>query len=164
MLSDVWKTDSRAAWSDDQNHKSGGRITLPSLGLSGTDLELLIDKVSAVFNSAATVRFNKDLRTAVQLNVKGPQELLHICQQMKTPRRISLFFILIKFNSFLFNQLSTASNNLDKDRIEEIVYPPPISPAKLLQILDDDSLKKYPISIIFNILWALLIILFWYII
>jgi len=60
-----------------------GDVSLPNLGLSGTDLEMLLEKVSVVFNSAATIRFNEKLRTAVQLNVKGPQQLLHICRQMK---------------------------------------------------------------------------------
>ena len=60
-----------------------GDISLPNLGISGADLNLLFDKVSLVFNSAATIRFNEELRTAVQLNVKGPQQLLHLCRQMK---------------------------------------------------------------------------------
>jgi len=60
-----------------------GDISLPNLGLSGTDLEMLFDNVSLVFNSAATVRFTEELRTAVQLNVKSTQQLLHICRQMK---------------------------------------------------------------------------------
>jgi len=60
-----------------------GDISLPNLGLSVADLELLLNNVSLIFNSAATIRFNEDLRTAVQLNVRGPQQLLHICRQMK---------------------------------------------------------------------------------
>ena len=60
-----------------------GDISLPNLGVSGLDLELLLDKVSLVFNSAATINFSEDLRTAVQLNVKGPQQLLHMCRRMK---------------------------------------------------------------------------------
>lgn len=60
-----------------------GDVTMPGLGLSPSDLELLIDNVSLVFNSAATVRFDEDLRTAVELNVKGPQRLMQVCHQMK---------------------------------------------------------------------------------
>jgi len=60
-----------------------GDISLPNLALSGTDLELLFRNVSVVFNSAATLRFTEELRTAVQLNVKGTQHLLYICRQMK---------------------------------------------------------------------------------
>lgn len=60
-----------------------GDVTMPGLGLSKADLQLLIDNVSLVFNSAATVRFDEDLRTAVEMNVKGPQRLMEICHQMK---------------------------------------------------------------------------------
>ena len=60
-----------------------GDITLPNLGISSVDLDLLVNNVSIVFNSAATVRFNEELRTAVNINLKGPQRLLRLCHQMK---------------------------------------------------------------------------------
>ena len=60
-----------------------GDISLPNLGISSSDLELLAENVSVVFHSAATVRFNEELRSAVNVNVKGPQRLLRICHQMK---------------------------------------------------------------------------------
>lgn len=60
-----------------------GDVTLTDFGISPEDLKLLCDSVSIVFNSAATVRFDEDLRTAVELNVKGPQRLMRICHQMK---------------------------------------------------------------------------------
>lgn len=60
-----------------------GDVSMPGLGISPQDLQLLCDDVSIVFNSAATVRFDEDLKTAVELNVKGPQRLMQICHQMK---------------------------------------------------------------------------------
>ena len=60
-----------------------GDVTLDGLGLSESDMKLLCDNVSIVFNSAATVRFDEELRTAVELNVKGPQRLIRICHKMK---------------------------------------------------------------------------------
>ena len=60
-----------------------GDVTLPELGLSSSDLLLLIENVSIVFHSAATIRFNEELRTALEMNVKGPMRLLEICRQMK---------------------------------------------------------------------------------
>lgn len=60
-----------------------GDVTLEGFGISPEDLKLLCDEVSIVFNSAATVRFDEDLRTAVDLNVKGPQRLMNVCHQMK---------------------------------------------------------------------------------
>lgn len=60
-----------------------GDVTMPGFGLSSDDMQLILDNVSIVFNSAATVKFDEELKTAVQLNVKGPRELLTICRKMK---------------------------------------------------------------------------------
>lgn len=72
----------------------GGDVTFPGFGLSPSDLQLILDNVSIVFNSAATVKFDEELKTAVQLNVKGPRELLAICRQMKN---LQVYFYLILF-------------------------------------------------------------------
>ena len=58
-------------------------MTLTGFGLSDTDRQLLCENVSIVFNLAATVRFDEDLKTAVKMNVMGPRELLKICRDMK---------------------------------------------------------------------------------
>lgn len=71
----------------------GGDITSPGYGLSSADLQLLIDNVSVVFNSAATVKFDEELKTAINMNVRGPKELLEICRQMK---RLQVSLLLIK--------------------------------------------------------------------
>lgn len=60
-----------------------GDVTFPGFGLSPEDMQLIIDSVSIVFNSAATVKFDEELKTAVKLNVKGPRELLAICRKME---------------------------------------------------------------------------------
>ena len=60
-----------------------GDVTLPGLGLSASDVQILCDNVSVVFNSAATIKFDEELRTAVEMNVKGPMKLIEICHQMK---------------------------------------------------------------------------------
>ena len=38
-----------------------GDITLPKLGLSDNDIELLVNEISVVFHSAATVRFDEEI-------------------------------------------------------------------------------------------------------
>ena len=60
-----------------------GDVTLPGFGLSHSDRHLLCENVSVVFNLAATVRFDEDLKTAVKMNVMGPRQLLAICRDMK---------------------------------------------------------------------------------
>ena len=92
-----------------------GDVTMPSLGISPQDLQVLCDEVSIVFNSAATVRFDEDLRTAVELNVKGPQRLMNVCHQMKrlevTRRLICIAFTIFCridiFTYFLFFYLGS---------------------------------------------------------
>lgn len=60
-----------------------GDVTLPGFGLSPTDLQLLTENVSIVFNSAATIKFDEELKDAIEMNVKGPMKLLEISRQMK---------------------------------------------------------------------------------
>jgi len=90
-----------------------GDVTLPSLGLSPADLQLLSDNVSLVFNSAATVRFDEELRTAVELNVKGPQRLINVCHQMKhlDVNRI-VFVLLTHFINIIFFRLWSTCRRL----------------------------------------------------
>lgn len=74
-----------------------GDVTMDGLGLSQADLEQLCENVSIVFNSAATVRFDEDLRTAVEMNVKGPLRLIGVCRKMK---RLEVRFV----HSFIHNR------------------------------------------------------------
>lgn len=60
-----------------------GDVTSTGFGLSAGDLKLLVDNVSVVFNLAATVRFDEELKAAVEMNVNGPRELVKICRQLK---------------------------------------------------------------------------------
>ena len=60
-----------------------GDVTLPGFGLSVEHLQLLVDNITVVFNVAATTKFDETLRKVVEMNVKGPRELLKICHQMK---------------------------------------------------------------------------------
>lgn len=60
-----------------------GDVSRESFGLSPYDLKLITENVSIVFNLAATVRFDEELKTALQMNVKGPRYLLEICRNIK---------------------------------------------------------------------------------
>lgn len=77
-----------------------GDVTLPGFGISPDDLQTLLDNVSIVFNSAATVRFDEELKEALQTNVKGPRQLLAMARQMKHLEvRFSLFFYIKNWDS-----------------------------------------------------------------
>jgi fatty acyl-CoA reductase len=52
------------------------------LGLSKEDRALLVQQVNIIFNSAATVRFDEKLRTAVAINILGTKDMLDLAREM----------------------------------------------------------------------------------
>lgn len=59
-----------------------GDMSLPSLGVSASDTKILSDNVSIVFHSAATVKFDEALKSAVEMNLKGTMRLIELCRKM----------------------------------------------------------------------------------
>lgn len=60
-----------------------GDVSDPELGLSAEDKQTLCSDVSIVFHSAATVKFNETLRTAVTLNTLGTKRVVDLCRSMQ---------------------------------------------------------------------------------
>ena len=77
-----------------------GDITMDKLGLSWNDTQTLIENVSVVFHSAARVRFDFDMRTALEMNVRGLQRVMQLCRQLK----------LLEANSILYHYLHSCSD------------------------------------------------------
>lgn len=108
-----------------------GDITSPGFGISATDLEKIYSEVSIIFNSAATVKFDEELKAAVKMNVLGPRQLLQICRKMKHLEALI--------------HVSTAYNNLDQDEIHEQIYPSTTDTNLLIDMvsgLDEELVKK----------------------
>lgn len=61
----------------------GGDVTVPELGMSESDRQILIDEVDIVYHLAATIRFDETLKRAVLLNVRGTKMVLELAKQMK---------------------------------------------------------------------------------
>ncbi|KAH7969110.1 hypothetical protein HPB52_014706 [Rhipicephalus sanguineus] len=87
-----------------------GDLSQPGLGLSESDRDTLVNNVSVVFHSGATVNFDEPLRNAFELNVLGTRRLLEICRQM--PNICALVHV------------STAYCNCDKSDADEVINPP----------------------------------------
>ncbi|XP_034296280.1 fatty acyl-CoA reductase 1-like [Pantherophis guttatus] len=103
-------------------------FTKPNLAISSEDTEELLSEVNVIFHCAATVRFDEPLKDALLLNVMGTQELLRLAHQMK--------------NLEALIHVSTAYSNCNRSHIEEVFYPVPIEPKKLLELVTwmDESL------------------------
>ena len=69
----------------------------PELGISPTDQKILMDSVSVVFHSAATVKFDEALKLSVGMNLVGTKKLVELCHKMVKLEvsLVSLIFIII---------------------------------------------------------------------
>jgi len=60
-----------------------GDIGEENLGLSLEDQTTLINTIEVVFHSAATLDFEADLRTTVNINLLGTRKIVQLCRQIK---------------------------------------------------------------------------------
>ncbi|XP_011499624.1 PREDICTED: putative fatty acyl-CoA reductase CG5065 [Ceratosolen solmsi marchali] len=100
-----------------------GDCSLPGLGISPSDREILIREVSIVFHVAATVRFDEKLKLAVAINVQSPRDVLTLCKEM--PQLKSCIHV------------STAYANCIQNTIEEKFYDSPIDGHKLISLVEN---------------------------
>ncbi|XP_061767965.1 fatty acyl-CoA reductase 1 isoform X2 [Nerophis ophidion] len=105
-------------------------LTQPGLAISEEDVAELTARINIVFHCAATIRFDEPLKHALQLNVIGTQQLLNLAQRM---RHLEAFI-----------HISTAYANCNRKHIDEVIYPPPVEPWKLIESLEwmDDSIVR----------------------
>ncbi|PSN33946.1 hypothetical protein C0J52_19348 [Blattella germanica] len=74
-------------------------------------------EVAVVFHAAATIKFNENLKVAMETNFFGTQEMVNLCKEM--PNLSALVYV------------STAYSYCPLEEIEEKIYPPPANPEKL---------------------------------
>lgn len=125
----------------DKIYAVAGDLTSPGLGISSHDLNLIIEDVSIVINSAASVRFDDDLKQAIETNVKGPRQLLALSQKIKNLEvgfHVKYMFFRSETTDFLqaFVHVSTAFNSLHREVVDEKIYPPKVDPVKLVTFLE----------------------------
>nr|CAD7449837.1 unnamed protein product [Timema bartmani] len=58
-----------------------GDISLPNLGLSPLDYEMLTQQVNVIFHLAATVKFDEKMKIAVPINIIGTIEIINLCRK-----------------------------------------------------------------------------------
>lgn len=59
-----------------------GDCSLPALGITQTERELIKENVNIVIHGAATVRFNEKLKMAIAINVNGTKEILQLAKEI----------------------------------------------------------------------------------
>ncbi|XP_014209655.1 putative fatty acyl-CoA reductase CG5065 [Copidosoma floridanum] len=107
-----------------------GDVGLPELGLSLEDRHMLMQRVSLVFHSAATVRFDEPIKAAVNLNTRGTDRVVDLCKGM-----VKLVCLV---------HVSTAYSNADLRDIQEMVYSTKVKPQTMMDMcenLDDETMS-----------------------
>ncbi|XP_037298402.1 putative fatty acyl-CoA reductase CG5065 isoform X2 [Manduca sexta] len=104
-----------------------GDLLAPNLGIEKSVEESFVNKVSVVLHSAATIKYNQQLDEALNNNLEGTRRVLELCQRM--PRIRS------------FVHVSTAYSNMDREVIDEVVYP---APAALRDVYT--SIKRHGVT------------------
>ncbi|KAL8568138.1 hypothetical protein ACOMHN_027661 [Nucella lapillus] len=99
-----------------------GDILEPNFGMSAEDQHRVCENTSVVFHSAATIKFDEELKLSVQMNVVGVRHLSKLC------RRMSQLQSLV--------HVSTAYANCDREQVAEQVYDPPLHPCKLIDAME----------------------------
>lgn len=74
-----------------------GDVTENDLGIQPENISKLLDEITVVFHSAATVKFNESLETAITLNTIGTQRVLLFCQKMNKLKVINFTQIIHMF-------------------------------------------------------------------
>lgn len=107
-----------------------GDISLPNLGISQSDTNILVKHASVVFHSAATVRFDEPLKKSININLLGTQRVLQLCQKMS------------KLSALI--HVSTAYSYCNRSDIDEMVYKEKVLPQRVIETtewMDDELLE-----------------------
>jgi len=83
---------------------------------------MLKEKVTAVFHSAASVRFTDPLKPTLITNLRGTAEMVKLVKEIKN------------LTTFLY--VSTAYSHCVRPEIDEVVYPSPMAPEHMLSCIE----------------------------
>ncbi|XP_065170715.1 fatty acyl-CoA reductase wat-like [Atheta coriaria] len=100
-----------------------GDCLMENLGLNEKDRNFLVENIEVIFHVAATIRFNRKLKAAIQINVKTTKYLLDMAKEMK------------QLKALIYT--SSAYSNCDKEVIHEVIYKNRISVHKFLTFIED---------------------------
>ncbi|XP_001601168.1 putative fatty acyl-CoA reductase CG8306 [Nasonia vitripennis] len=115
----------------------GGDVGEEHLGLSSVDRLTLVEHVQIVFHSAATLDFEADLKSTVNINLLGTRRVVEFCQEIRNLKALV--------------HVSSAYVNSTLSEAHERVYPAPMDVKELLrkvEELSDEELNAATPSII----------------
>nr|CAI5868673.1 unnamed protein product [Callosobruchus analis] len=113
---------------DDEVQIISGDCATAGLGVSIKDRQTLISNVNILFNVAATVKFDENLKTAYAINVASAKEVIEMAKQMSNLKSII--------------HVSTAFCNCPLSEIDEKFYDFPHSHEDIKRLLEKLSFEE----------------------
>lgn len=86
-----------------------GDCSIAGLGLSLTDRQTLISNISIIIHAAATIKFDENLKLAIDINVHGTKDVIELGKELKQ----------LKVCEFLIKGWATF--NLEKNIIKSLI-------------------------------------------
>lgn len=130
-----------------------GDCSIAGLGLSLTDRQTLISNINVIFHAAATIKFDENLKLAVDINVHGTKDIIQLGKEM-TQLKVnikSLTFIrylhvscFLSFSSYFFllhSKVFKVNYNINATSISYFFFPPPPSPCLVFHSCINGILK-----------------------
>lgn len=106
-----------------------GELSEKNLGIKDDELQKLKETVNIVYHSAATIKFNTHLRSAIKINLTGTYRTIEFAKSLN--------------NLVSYVYLSTAfCNSNQQSYIEEKVYTSERDPYEMMKFADDDKSWK----------------------
>lgn len=103
-----------------------GELSEKNLGIKDDELQKLKETVHIVYHSAATIKFNTHLRTAITINLIGTHRTIEFAKSLK------------HLVSYVY--LSTAfCNSNRRGYIEEEVYPSVQDPYEMMKLAENEE-------------------------
>ncbi|KYQ54966.1 Fatty acyl-CoA reductase 1 [Trachymyrmex zeteki] len=99
-----------------------GNVSEKGLGLSATDKQMLVERVTIIIHAAASVRFNNSLKYAIFVNTRATRDICILAQSMKN--LIALVYV------------STAFAHVNEPFVDEKVYPPIADWQKIIETVE----------------------------
>ncbi|XP_023955311.2 fatty acyl-CoA reductase wat [Bicyclus anynana] len=104
-----------------------GDVGQIGLGIGEEDRTTITKEVDFIFHGAATVRFDEALKTAVEINVRGTREMLHLARSCTKLRA--------------YVHISTAYSNCPLKEIDEKFYDALLAGDKLIDLVENMDVK-----------------------
>ena len=103
-------------------HIIEGDCAYKGLNLTPSDRQLITENVSLIYHFAATIRFNERFKPAVELNLRGPQEVMLLAKDCK--------------HLELLCHMSTAYCNFNVTVLLEKLYDHPANANEVIEIAE----------------------------